>query len=32
MGRSEKYEKLDVGSLTVAKCNDAFTAGLDDDN
>ena len=28
----EKYEKLDVGSLTVAKCNDAFTAGLDDDN
>ena len=28
----EKYEKLDVGSLTVAECNDAFTAGLDDDN
>ena len=30
--RAEKYEKLDVGSLTVAECNDAFTAGLDDDN
>ena len=29
---AEKNEKLDVGSLTVAKCNDAFTAGLDDDN
>ena len=27
MGRGEKYEKLDVGSFTVAKCNDAFTAG-----
>ena len=31
MGRGEKYEKLDVGSFTVTKCNDAFTAGPHDD-
>ena len=27
-----KHEKLDVGSFTVADCNDAFTAGPHDDN
>ena len=32
MGRGEKYEKLGVGSFTVAKCNDAFTAGPHHDN
>ena len=32
MGGGGKYEKLDVGSFTVAKCNDAFTAGPHDDN
>ena len=32
MWPGEKYEKLDVGSFTVAKCNDAFTAGPHDDN
>ena len=32
MGGGGKYEKLDVGSFTVTKCNDAFTAGPHDDN